>query len=91
MKLYKSTADGTVEFSEEDYAIHQADKERAIADAPIRVREKRNELLNKTDWSQVVDVPQAIKDKYATYRQALRDVPQQEGFPATVVWPTQPV
>jgi hypothetical protein len=70
--------------------------EAAIAAAMLEqladsIRSDRNVLLSQTDWSQAVDAPQAIKDKYATYRQALRDIPQQEGFPATVVWPTQPV
>lgn len=90
MKLFKSTADGMVEFSEEDYAIYQADQARAMAEVPMRAREKRNELLDKTDWSQSVDTPQAIRDKWAPYRQALRDVPQQAGFPETIQWPTQP-
>lgn len=54
------------------------------------LRNKRNQLLTATDWTQAADVPQAIKDKYAAYRQALRDVPQQEGFPENIVWPTPP-
>lgn len=53
-------------------------------------REERNNLLAATDWSQASDVPQAIKDKYAAYRQALRDVPQQVGFPDNIQWPTKP-
>lgn len=54
------------------------------------IREERNIKLSMTDWTQAADVPQALKDKWAPYRQALRDVPQQEGFPENVVWPTQP-
>jgi hypothetical protein len=54
-----------------------------------QVREKRNKLLSASDWTQVADAP-VDKAAWATYRQALRDIPQQEGFPATVVWPTQP-
>lgn len=57
---------------------------------PIRVRQQRDQLLAATDWTQVTDVPQAIKDRYAAYRQALRDIPQQEGFPDNVVWPVAP-
>ena len=52
------------------------------------VRAERNAKLTATDWSQGADVPQAIKDKYAPYRQALREVPTQSGFPNSVVWPT---
>ncbi len=54
------------------------------------VRTERNAKLTATDWSQGADVPQAIKDKYVPYRQALREVPTQSGFPDTIVWPTQP-
>jgi len=54
------------------------------------IRAQRDQNLLSSDWTQAFDVPQATKDKWATYRQALRDIPQQEGFPQTVVWPTQP-
>ncbi len=56
----------------------------------ISMRFERDMLLSTTDWTQLSDVPQAIKDKYATYRQALRDVPQQSGFPQNIVWPVKP-
>ena len=35
--------------------------------------------------------PIEIKDKWAIYRQTLRDVPAQEGAPITVVWPEKPI
>jgi hypothetical protein len=53
-------------------------------------RSKRNGLLAQTDWTQAADVPQATKDLWTTYRQALRDLPEQSGFPADVVWPVKP-
>jgi hypothetical protein len=54
-----------------------------------KIRAERDSKLVESDWTQVLDaaVDQAA---WATYRQALRDIPQQEDFPATVVWPTQP-
>ena len=51
-------------------------------------RTKRNELLKATDHHGLSDV--AMSDAMATYRQALRDVPQQEGFPGTIAWPEKP-
>jgi hypothetical protein len=54
------------------------------------VREQRDRLLTETDWTQAADIPQATKDKWAPYRQALRDVPDQAGFPFDVVWPVKP-
>tara|TARA_Y100000004_G_scaffold184422_1_gene233444 strand:- start:1171 stop:1527 length:357 start_codon:yes stop_codon:yes gene_type:complete len=54
------------------------------------IRDHRNWLLKESDWTQAADVPQTTKDTWATYRQLLRDVPQQETFPTTVNWPTKP-
>lgn len=56
-----------------------------------QVRYERDRLLAETDWTQAADIPQATKDKWAPYRQALRDIPEQEGFPFNVVWPEKPV
>jgi Phage tail assembly chaperone protein len=61
--------------------------------APIpladQVRAKRGYLLVASDWTQVADAP-VDQAAWAEYRQALRDVPEQEGFPENVVWPTKP-
>lgn len=65
--------------------LADADNRNAIA-----IRKERNSKLAATDWTQTIDVPQSIKDKYAPHRQALRDVPAQSGFPNNVDWPTQP-
>ena len=53
-------------------------------------RSKRDGLLAKSDWTQVADAP-VDKAAWATYRQALRDVPAQSGFPTTISWPSAPV
>lgn len=54
------------------------------------VRDQRDRLIAETDWTQGKDIPDNISTKWATYRQALRDVPAQTGFPWTVQWPTKP-
>lgn len=54
------------------------------------IRARRDGLLASTDWTQMPDVAADTKQKYAEYRQLLRDVPQQDGFPEAVVWPTPP-
>jgi hypothetical protein len=54
-----------------------------------QVRSERNALLSASDWPQVADAP-VDKAAWATYRQALRDVTEQSGFPWTIDWPTQP-
>jgi len=53
------------------------------------VREQRNEKLSNTDWTQLADNT-ADTNAWAVYRQALRDVPAQAGFPNEVTWPTEP-
>lgn len=54
------------------------------------VRAKREELLKATDWTQLPDVPEATRLKWQEYRQALRDITDQPGFPENVVWPEPP-
>lgn len=53
------------------------------------VRIERNRLLSDSDWTQMPDAP-VDQAAWAIYRQALRDIPQQSGFPATVDWPKEP-
>ena len=53
------------------------------------VREQRNQKLKDSDWTQVEDAP-VDKAAWAAHRQALRDIPSQEGFPWTVTWPEAP-
>jgi hypothetical protein len=55
--------------------------EPTIEDVSQAVRAERDKKLSETDWTQGADVPQSTKDKWAEYRQALRDMPQQVGFP----------
>ena len=54
------------------------------------IRSTRDRKIAETDWTQGKDIPDNISSKWAVYRQALRDVPAQSGFPWTVQWPTQP-
>ena len=54
-----------------------------------QVREKRNKLLADSDWTQVADAP-VDQTAWATYRQALRDITEQDGFPNEVTWPVEP-
>ena len=59
------------------------------AEEALKVRNARNAKLAQCDWTQVADAPvnQAV---WATYRQALRDITTQAGFPWAIEWPTQP-
>jgi hypothetical protein len=53
-----------------------------------QVRLTRNKRLSETDWCALSDV--TMSAEMSAYRQALRDLPDQEGFPYTVTWPTKP-
>jgi len=64
-------------------------EEEEIAEAWVRLRGRRDLLLGKTDWTQVPDAP-VDQAAWATYRQALRDLPEQTEDPRDVVWPEPP-
>lgn len=70
-------------------AKEQAQIDREDAEAAANAREDRNRLLADSDWTQVADAP-VDKAVWATYRQALRDVTVQVGFPYSVTWPVKP-
>jgi hypothetical protein len=54
------------------------------------VRQQRNALLNDCDWTQLPGTP-VSPAPWAEYRQQLRDVTAQVGFPWEVVWPVAPL
>ena len=60
------------------------------ASASNNIREERDHLLQMSDWTQIPDSP-VDKDAWAAYRQELRDITAQPGFPYSVVWPQAPL
>ena len=62
--------------------------EQKIEDA----REERDGALKSCDWTVMPDSPlsESKKTEWQTYRQALRDIPAQSGFPNNITWPTIP-
>ena len=74
------------------YSVADMDDEaKAALDTTqaVAVRKQRDEKLTECDWTQVDDAP-VDKAVWATYRQALRDISAQSGFPWTVEWPAKP-
>ena len=69
--------------------LTQSEKDQKLAAKIASVRSQRNQKLKDSDWTQVDDAP-VDKAAWATYRQALRDVPTQSGFPWDITWPAQP-
>jgi hypothetical protein len=73
-------------------ALEPEEIQRRSAAQAQRVRTERNRILAVTDYSQLPDYPGSSTDQgaIAEFRQALRDVPDQPGFPWAVVWPLPP-
>jgi len=83
----KTTGDGAVfddAASITDWPDFQADQVVASA---TQVRAQRDALLASSDNMALAD---RITDAWRTYRQALRDVPAQAGFPNSITWPVEP-
>jgi hypothetical protein len=77
--------DGETTAAEQEVA-YKASKD---AEQAKSVRATRGEKLADSDWTQVADAP-VDKAVWATYRQALRDITAQSGFPWTITWPDAP-
>lgn len=85
-------------YTDANYAIAQAEAWRGevtvekVPETAEEIRARRDKLLADTDWTQTLDAPidAATREAMRTYRQALRDMPQQEGFPADIQWPERP-
>jgi hypothetical protein len=86
--VFADTTDdeGDVTTAADNEAAYKAAKD---AEQAKSVRQQRGEKLKDSDWTQVADAP-VDQAAWATYRQALRDVTGQQGFPWTITWPTQP-
>jgi len=81
------------EYTDEDGLVHtvqdQKNAYKAIIDKQVAesVRTQRNKLLDDTDWTQSRDVVLDNDADLIIYRQELRDITTQSGFPHNVIWP----
>jgi len=82
---FSDTTDNTGKFTSkaENEASFEA-RETALLEANVRTQ--RDKLIEATDWSAGSDL--TMSSEMTTYRQDLRDVPEQSGFPETIMWPT---
>ena len=92
MPRYHATSKGNIPFTAEEEAEWDAQEAEWEAGADDRaaeeVRAKRNQKLAATDWMGMSDV--TMSTEWATYRQSLRDITSQPGFPGTITWPDEP-
>ena len=92
MPRFKNVNGSTIQLTAEEETARDAEEAAWTADADnrnaARVREERNALLAETDYLALSDV--TMSDAWKTYRQNLRDIPAQSGFPNSVTYPTKP-
>ena len=69
----------------------QLETER-LEQASETARNQRDRLLTDSDWVTIraTDTGDPVPTEWQTYRQALRDIPEQTGFPDNVEWPQEP-
>ena len=70
------------------YSIRQQDKEPIDKQQAENIRNRRDSLIKESDWRAVSD--RKLEPGWKEYRQALRDISKQEGFPHDVEWPVDP-
>lgn len=74
------------------YDLSQEELEGRTINKSEEVRQQRDELLSSTDWRVIkateTNTPESIE--WMQYREDLRNVPQQEGFPWNIDWPVTP-
>ena len=86
---YRETLAASVEANFDGWM--SAAKAHAYNSAAAKVREKRNKLIAETDYIMLTDYTLSLEKQqaYADYRQALRDITEQDGFPFDVVFPAE--
>ena len=84
-----TTVDGVTTTATEQEAAYKALKDTEQAKS---VRTSRDTLLTECDWVAIraFETGSSVSAEWATYRQALRDVPAQAGFPWTITYPDKP-
>ena len=69
-------------------AASSSEIEQRTADLIQNLKGQRDQYLSETDWMALSD--NILTSEWASYRQALRDITSQGGFPFSVTWPTKP-
>jgi hypothetical protein len=94
---HKHLATGDIVFWRDDmdptaYALLPANywPDRQAAEAMVGLRNKRDELIAKTDWTQMPDQKPTVAAAWKAYRKALRDLPATTIDPLNPVWPVSP-
>ena len=88
-RLVQSPVLSTVPYLDADnWMLSYTVENKAQELAEKNIRDKRNQLLSATDWMATTD--NTMSAEVTIYRQALRDITSQTGFPYSVEWPVKP-
>lgn len=81
----------TIEDKGDHYEV-VAPPEPSTEELADRARNRRDILLTECDYLMLPDYPLSAEArvKWEAYRQALRDIPAQAGFPQSIVYPEKP-
>ena len=85
---HKTTGDGAVFDDAANISDWPDFQDDPVAASATQIRAQRDKLLAASDHMALAD---RITADWTTYRQALRDVPAQAGFPNSITWPSEPV
>ena len=77
-------------WSDGQWSVNADDETRRLEDLAAAVRQRRDALIAQSDWTQLEDSPLKDDAAWLSYRQALRDITLQPGFPENLDWPEQP-
>ena len=96
MTRHNATPEGNVPFTTEEEARWDTMATEWAAGVDDRnaeeIRSQRDTILSESDWVVVKanETSTNVPDAWKTYRQELRDISSQAGFPNTITWPTKP-
>lgn len=90
--LTQKLVEGTIEQIEGQWTLNLVAENLALEKATANVVSRRSRLLSESDWVVVKSLEQGrpVDEAWAAYRQALRDITTQEGYPYAITWPQMP-
>jgi len=89
MTVYYKTENGSkIEMSAAEVAQLEIDMGNRIGHLCVSMRSMRDQLIASTDWWATSD--RTMSAEQTAYRQALRDITAQAGWPTDITWPTKP-
>ncbi|CAB5238212.1 Phage tail assembly chaperone protein [uncultured Caudovirales phage] len=92
VEIFEPIGNAPSEWHKYHFESKQWVKDKPIEATETEIKTERKKLLTDSDWTQIPNGPLTSSQQaaWATYRQELRDITQQSGYPLNVIWPTIP-